>query len=130
MSIAESLARYIATLVDVEFGEMLFIGTAPPTSQNAISTWSVIANGGTVQARNVNGSVFKDYAFQVYFRDPSRKTVYDRLYAFEQSMNQGLPTIEDVEVTGVVVTPPIDQEIDAEGRKVARCEITINVFEE
>lgn len=132
MSLVDSLATYLASTLSVTLGQDLFIGQAPSSNRVADDIWWVIENGGGIVQKNATGEAQKSYQFNVYGRNRNYKTLKDAMNTLEENLNcdncsqlSGYDTI-DIEATSFA----IDNDLDAEDRKIGLLQVTITTYKE
>lgn len=132
MNIAESFATYLATQSGSTIGQDLFIGQAPSSNKVPDSVWSVTASGGAKEISLRSGESVKNYLLEVRYRNRDYETVYNKLHSLEEALNDGDCkelagfTIISIEAT----TFPIDDDLDAEDRKIGMLVATIITHKE
>lgn len=132
MTIIESFCKYMETLGVGTLGQDIFIGEAPSSKKAQDSLWWVIDTGGSRLSKNYTGETIKQYSLSVYRRGIDYKNVKEALYAFEESIGcSDCAQLEGFQVIEIeVISFPIDQDLDAEDRKVGLLQINIKTYKE
>lgn len=132
MNITRAFAEYLATITASTIGQDLFIGQAPSSDKAPDSIWWVSGSGGDVTTRVKSGENLKSYLIEVHYRNRNYQTVYENMQSLEERLNDdpctqlnGFDTV-DIEAT----TFPVDDDLDAEDRKVGLLQATITIYKE
>lgn len=128
MNISHAFATYMATKGYGTLGTNLFIGAVPIDAPNVC--WWVSASGGSNTTRNKTGERIKQYIIQVFYRSMDAEDMYEKMQAFEETINSntctsltGYDTI-DMQCT----TFPTDQDIDSEERTKGLAQVTLTIY--
>lgn len=128
MNVAEAFATYLTTLTSSTLGQDLFIGEAPSSNKVDTDIYWIIASGGPVNKR-ITGQTGKQYSISLYFRSRDYKTVYDTIFALEETLNCAscveLTGYDTIDISATVLG--IDDDLDLEDRKVGLLQIVITV---
>lgn len=132
MNLAATFAPYIATLTGSTIGQDLFIGQAPSSNKVPDAVWAITTSGGQREIRLSTGENVKNYLLEVRYRNRDYETVYDKLHDLEESLNSSeCPTLSGFNVISIEAsTFPIDEDLDAEDRKLGLLVATILTYKE
>lgn len=132
MSVASSFATYLASTVGSTIGQDLFIGLAPSSQQATDSLWWIVPSGGQKEIKLPTGEALKRYTIDIYYRNMDYQTVYEELSDLEETLNLDgctqLSGYETVDVEAFIFS--IDQDLDAEERKIGLLQVNITLFKE
>jgi hypothetical protein len=128
MNIAESFAQYMEDQGFGTLGTDLFIASVPQNAPD--SCWWIVLAGGAPDFRNETGEMMKDYTIEVYYRNTSAETVYNRLHAFEVETNKAdcvqLTDFDTIDIQSVLF--PADQDLDNEDRTIGLLQVQIKTY--
>jgi hypothetical protein len=131
MNIAEAFVELLEDLGIGTFGQDIFIGQAPSSNKVPDSIWWVISSGGS-PARIASGESIKTYHVEIYCRNRDYKLVYDDLHSLEEQLNCDncveLDGFDTVKAEAEVLS--IDDDLDAEDRKVGLLQVTLTTYKE
>lgn len=131
MNIAESLADYLETTIDLELGVDLFIGEAPSTNKVENDIWWLVARGGTILQENQTGEKRKENIMELWYRARDYKSVYDAMELAEDKLNcDWCSELEDYDVIEIRAEPLFaDEDLDSEDRKLGVIQINVVYFD-
>ena len=132
MNIAHSLAIWLQSQSIATIGQDMFIGEAPNSNKVPDTIYWLEASGGdAIRKLKTNGKM-KSYLVEIRYRNRKYDTVYEKMNTLEELLNSGVCTqltgFDTVEIEAA--TFPIDDDLDAEDRKVGLLQATITTFKE
>lgn len=132
MNIAESFATYLSTLTSSTLGQDLFIGQAPSSNKAPDSYWLVSTSGGNKTLKAQTSEFVELHQIEVRYKNRDYKTVYNSMQSLLDDLNtdscvqlSGYDTIE-IEAS----TYPIDDDLEAEDRKVGLLIVNLRIYKE
>lgn len=132
MNIAESFAGYMqSTLMLGTVGNDIRIGHAPSDEKAPGTLWWLKTSGGNKIIRLSTGESVKNYNISIYRRNSNVQALYNEMQSLEEQMNTAtiIPLLTGYQVLRVEATNfPIDNDLDADDRKVGLLQITIQVY--
>lgn len=131
-NLATSFATYLATTTSSTLGQDLFIGQAPSSNKVPDAVWTVTISGGDKEVRLKTGESVKSYLLEVRYRNRDYETVYNKLHDLEEDLNDGNCTqLSGFETISIEATTfPIDDDLDAEDRKIGMLVATVLTYKE
>ena len=132
MNLVETFASYLESFLGIHLKQDLFIGQAPSTNKVPDSIWWIVARGGDKTSSLITGESIKSYLIEIYFRSRDYKLVYDNMYLLEKELNcLGCVTLECFSVLNIEASVlGIDNDLDAEDRKLAVLQANVTVYED
>jgi hypothetical protein len=130
MTINKAFAAYLESETGAVLKETLFIGNAPSSNKAVDAIYWFTSSGGS-PVRNATKESLKTYAISLYYRDRNYGLVDTTLSALEKLLNCAscvqLVGYDTMEIQAAVLS--IDNDLDAEDRKVGLLQVTIVVYE-
>lgn len=133
MNVSEAIALFMQDQLGLgTVRENIWIGLAPSEKKAQSDLWWIVASGGDKEVSAVTGSSIKNYVLNIYRRSKDYKIVYDALQSLEETFN----CLSCVQLTGFEVMQieatnfPIDNDLDAEDRKVGLLQVNVKLFKE
>jgi hypothetical protein len=131
-NIAKSFAGYMQdTLALGTEGNDIRIGHAPSDEKAPDALWWIKTSGGNKIARLTTGESVKNYNISIYRRNHDYQALYNEMQSLEEQMNTAslIPNLTGYVVLRAEATNfPIDDDLDAEDRKIGLLQITIQVY--
>lgn len=132
MNISEAFAELLEDESIATLGQDLFIGQAPSSNKVQDSIYWIVATGGNIEIESVTGEKTKAYTIEVYRRSRDYRTVYNDLQFLENLLNctrcVELSGFDIIDINASVLS--IDNDLDAEDRKVGLLQSNIVVYED
>ena len=132
--ILDSFATYMETLGVATRGQDLFIGEAPSSDilNNKDPIWWIIDSGGQPIKKNSTGESMKAYSVQIYCRNRNVKDIKTAMFSLEENLNcDGCFQLDGFDTINIEAsTFPIDQDIDAEDRKIGMLQVNLTIYKE
>lgn len=131
MNISQSFAEFLETVTGATLGQDLFIGQAPSSNKVQSAIWWIVASGGGRDVNNVTGEAIKSYTIDILYRSRNYQSVYDEMQSLETALNCDscvqLEGFETLDVKAQILY--IDDDLDAEDRKVGVLQANITVYQ-
>lgn len=130
MTILDSFAEYLDNLGIATLGQDLFIGEAPSSKQVSDSIWWIIDTGGNNLINLSTGEQVKNHRISIYHRGTNYQTVKDNIHDAEELINSdGCTQLNGYETLDIELASfPIDNDIDAEDRKIGLLQINLKTY--